>query len=53
VVLACEWSLARRRGRGERCNALVTLRQGTTVPLTAVDSCGEWPTFVGGGAAAF
>jgi hypothetical protein len=26
---------------------------GTTVPLTVVDSCGEWPTFVGGGPAAF
>jgi hypothetical protein len=27
--------------------------QGTTVPLTVVDSCGEWPSFVGGGASAF
>jgi hypothetical protein len=24
--------------------------QVTTVPLTAVDRCGFWPTFVGGGA---
>jgi hypothetical protein len=24
-----------------------------TVPLTVVDSCGEWPTLVGGGPAAF
>jgi hypothetical protein len=24
-----------------------------TVPLTVVDSCGEWKTFVGGGATAF
>ena len=24
-----------------------------TVPLTVVDSCGDWPTLVGGGAAAF
>jgi hypothetical protein len=26
--------------------------QPTTVPLTVVDGCGSWPTFVGGGAAA-
>jgi hypothetical protein len=25
----------------------------TTVPLIITDSCGQWPTFVGGGAAAF
>jgi hypothetical protein len=25
----------------------------TTVPLVAVDGCGAWPTFVGGGPAAF
>jgi hypothetical protein len=25
----------------------------TTVPLTVVDTCGSWPTFVGGGASAF
>jgi hypothetical protein len=25
----------------------------TTVPFTIVDSCGSWPTFVGGGASAF
>jgi hypothetical protein len=25
----------------------------TTVPFTVVDSCGEWPTFVGGGQSAF
>jgi hypothetical protein len=25
----------------------------TTVPLTVVDRCGEWPTLVGGGPAAF
>jgi len=24
-----------------------------TVPLTAVDTCGEWPSFVGGGPDAF
>jgi hypothetical protein len=24
--------------------------QSTTVPFTVVDGCGEWPTFVGGGA---
>jgi Ca2+-binding RTX toxin-like protein len=28
----------------------VTPGQGTTVPLTIVDGCGEWKTFVGGGA---
>ena len=27
--------------------------QATTVPLTIVDGCGEWKTFVGGGAGAF
>jgi hypothetical protein len=27
--------------------------QPTTVPLTVVDGCGEWPTVVGGGPAAF
>ncbi|HZR98409.1 MAG TPA: M12 family metallo-peptidase [Chloroflexota bacterium] len=27
--------------------------QATTVPLTVVDTCGSWPTFVGGGASAF
>jgi len=27
----------------------VTPGQATTVPFTVVDSCGEWPTFVGGG----
>ena len=26
--------------------------QAVTVPLTVVDSCGEWPTVVGGGASA-
>jgi hypothetical protein len=26
--------------------------QPTSIPLTAVDECGPWPTFVGGGAAA-
>jgi hypothetical protein len=25
----------------------------TTVPMTVVDACGEWKTFVGGGASAF
>jgi predicted outer membrane repeat protein len=29
-----------------------TAGQPTTVPLVVVDSCGEWPTFVGGGSAA-
>ena len=29
-----------------------TAGQVTTVPLTAVDGCGEWPTFVGGGVGA-
>ena len=24
-----------------------------TVPLTVIDNCGEWKTFVGGGAGAF
>jgi endoglucanase len=27
--------------------------QPTTVPLTVVDTCGEWPTLVGGGPGAF
>jgi hypothetical protein len=27
--------------------------QSTTVPLTANDACGAWPTFVGGGPSAF
>lgn len=27
--------------------------QSTTVPFTAVDSCGAWPTLVGGGPTAF
>ena len=31
----------------------VTPGQGTTVPLTVTDSCGVWPTFVGGGPGAF
>jgi VCBS repeat-containing protein len=26
--------------------------QATTIPLTVVDACGAWPTFVGGGAGA-
>src|SRR5579884_4487016 len=30
-----------------------TTGQATTVPLTVVDTCGAWPTFVGGGANAF
>ena len=30
----------------------VTPGQATTVPLTVVDGCGEWPTFVGGGTGA-
>jgi hypothetical protein len=30
----------------------VTAGQPTTVPFTVVDGCGEWQTFVGGGAAA-
>jgi chitinase len=30
----------------------VTPGQATTVPFTVVDACGEWQTFVGGGAAA-
>jgi hypothetical protein len=30
-----------------------TAGQATTVPLRVVDSCGEWPTFVGGGPGAF
>ena len=31
----------------------VTAGQPTQVPFTVVDTCGEWPTFVGGGASAF
>jgi hypothetical protein len=27
--------------------------QSTTVPLTITDSCGDWPTFVGGGLGSF
>lgn len=27
--------------------------QATTLVFTVVDACGEWPTFVGGGPAAF
>jgi hypothetical protein len=30
-----------------------TLGQATTVPLTVVDTCGSWQTFVGGGGNAF
>jgi hypothetical protein len=30
-----------------------TAGQGTTVPITVVDTCGGWPTFVGGGPGAF
>ncbi|HLH25770.1 MAG TPA: hypothetical protein VK066_24900 [Chloroflexota bacterium] len=30
-----------------------TVGQATTVPLTVVDGCGSWPTFVGGGPNAF
>lgn len=30
----------------------VTAGQPTTVPITVVDGCGEWKTFVGGGASA-
>lgn len=30
----------------------VTPGQATTVPFTATDNCGSWPSFVGGGAAA-
>jgi hypothetical protein len=30
-----------------------TAGQGTTVPLTITDSCGDWPTLVGGGPGAF
>jgi hypothetical protein len=33
--------------------ARATAGQATTVHPTAVDTCGEWPTFVGGGAAAW
>jgi len=31
----------------------VTDGQGVTVAFTAVDRCGDWPTFVGGGPDAF
>lgn len=31
----------------------VQVGQATTVPFTVTDSCGSWPTFVGGGANAF
>lgn len=31
----------------------VTAGQATTVPFTVVDTCGPWPTFVGGGPNAF
>jgi parallel beta-helix repeat protein len=31
----------------------LTAGQASTVPLTVVDDCGGWPTFVGGGPAAF
>jgi hypothetical protein len=31
----------------------VTAGQAASVPVTVVDSCGEWPTVVGGGPAAF
>lgn len=30
-----------------------TAGQGVSAPLTVVDSCGEWPTLVGGGTSAF
>jgi hypothetical protein len=30
-----------------------TAGQATTVPLTVIDGCGAWPTFVGGGPTAF
>ena len=30
-----------------------TAGQATNLNITAVDGCGEWPTFVGGGAGAF
>jgi hypothetical protein len=30
-----------------------TAGQPTTVPITLVDDCGPWPTFVGGGPGAF
>jgi hypothetical protein len=30
----------------------VTAGQPTTVPVTVVDGCGDWKTFVGGGASA-
>jgi len=31
----------------------VVAGQAAMVPLTVVDSCDSWPTFVGGGSAAF
>jgi hypothetical protein len=31
----------------------LTAGNATTVPLSVVDRCGAWPTFVGGGANAF
>jgi len=30
-----------------------TTGQATTIPLTVVDTCGDWPTFVGGGPSGF
>jgi hypothetical protein len=30
-----------------------TASQAVSVPFTAIDSCGDWPTFVGGGPGAF
>jgi hypothetical protein len=30
-----------------------TAGRATTVPLTVVDGCGTWPTFLGGGPTAF
>jgi hypothetical protein len=30
----------------------VTPGQSTTIPITAVDECGAWPSIVGGGAGA-
>jgi hypothetical protein len=31
----------------------VAADQPSTVQFTAVDACGDWPSFVGGGASAF
>jgi hypothetical protein len=31
----------------------VTAGQGTQVPFIAIDACGNWPTFIGGGPGAF